>query len=300
MENNNSKNNNNKIGLIILLLLLLGSIGINVFQYSQHSDAVVAHVSEMDSLNTVKLEVERELESTSLELDKYKGIASNLDSLLGNANDALKMQEQKIRDIISKEKNLGMLNSKLKIELEILKNLKDEYLEKIDSLMVENGALKAQNAQLANAVTGLNKDKQGLEKTVETASLLNVEYIKVTAYKKKNSGKLVESNMAKRTNKIDVCFTIMDNKVRPQGEVIAYLRILSPDGKPLPGMNKGVVKINGEELECTSNLKVNYKNEKQNVCLAYDGMERNLESGTYSIEVYIDNNEVHKSNFILK
>jgi uncharacterized beta-barrel protein YwiB (DUF1934 family) len=300
MESNHSKKNNSKVGVIALLLLLLVSIGFNVFQYTKHTDEIVAHGSEVDSLTNIKIEVEKELASTNMELEKYKGIASNLDSLLGNANDVLKMQEEKIRNIIGKEKNVSLLNTKLKLELEVLRNIREEYLEKIDSLMVENGTLKAQNAELANTVSGLNSAKQSLEKTVETASMLKVEYIKVTAYKKKGNGKLVESNLAKRTNKIDVCFTILDNKVRQKGEVIAYLRITAPDGKPLAGINKGLVKINNEEIECTSNLKVDYQNEKQNVCLAYDGMERNLESGTYTIDLYIDNNSVHSSSFILK
>jgi hypothetical protein len=300
MESNHSKKNNSKVGVIALLLLLLVSIGFNVFQYTKHTDEIVAHGSEVDSLTNIKIEVEKELASTNMELEKYKGIASNLDSLLGNANDVLKMQEEKIRNIIGKEKNVSLLNTKLKLELEVLRNIREQYLAKIDSLMVENGTLKAQNAELANTVSGLNSAKQSLEKTVETASMLKVEYIKVTAYKKKGNGKLVESNLAKRTNKIDVCFTILDNKVRQKGEVIAYLRITAPDGKPLAGINKGLVKINNEEIECTSNLKVDYQNEKQNVCLAYDGMERNLESGTYTIDLYIDNNSVHSSSFILK
>lgn len=300
MDKQQEEKSNNKNGLILLLLLLLGSLGFNVYQYKNHTTTIISHGNEVDSLNNVRIEVERELVSTTMELEKYRGIASNLDSLLTDANGKIYNQEQKIRNILRTEKDANKLNSKLKEELEKLKALRDEYLEKIDALMVENGTLKAQNKELTNTLTNLDNEKSKLEKTVETASVLKVEYVKVATFKKKSSGKLVESNLAKRTNKIETCLTVMDNKVANKGDRFIYLRIVSPNGKPLAGINKGTVNYNGETLECTSNIKIDYQNEKQNICLAYEGDERNLESGTYQIEVFIDNNLVHSSSYILK
>ena len=300
MDKQEEEKSNNRNGLILLLLLLLGSIGFNVYQYKNHTTTIINHGNEIDSLTNVRIEVERELVSTTMELDKYRGIAGNLDSLLTDANGKIYNQEQRIRNLLKNEKDASKLSSKLKVELSKLKALRDEYLEKIDALMIENGTLKAQNQELTNAVTGLNEDKNNLQKTVDIASVLKAEYVKVASFKKKNSGKLVESTLAKRTNKIEACLTIMDNKVAPKGDKIVYLRIITPSGKPLAGINKGSVTVNGETLECTSNIKIDYQNDKQNICLAYEGEERNLESGTYTIELYIDNNLVHASNYVLK
>jgi uncharacterized protein YeeX (DUF496 family) len=284
MDMQQKEKSNNRNGLILLLLLLLGSIGFNVYQYKNHTTTIINHGNEIDSLTNVRIEVERELVSTTMELDKYRGIAGNLDSLLTDANGKIYSQEQRIRNLLKNEKDATKLSSKLKEELTKLKAFRDEYLEKIDALMIENGTLKAQNQELTNAVTGLNEDKNKLQKTVETASILKVEYVKVASFK----------------NKIEACLTVMDNKVAPNGDKIVYLRIITPSGKPLAGINKGSVSLNGETLECTSNIKIDYQNEKQNICLAYEGDERNLESGTYSIELYIDNNLVHASNYVLK
>jgi len=300
MDKQQEEKSNNRNGLILLLLLLLGSIGFNVYQYKNHTTTIISHGNEIDSLTNVRIEVERELVSTSMELDKYRGIAGNLDSLLTDANGKIYSQELKIRNLLKNEKDATKLSKKLKVELAELKALRDEYLEKIDALMIENGALKAKNNELTETVTGLSQEKNKLEKTVETASVLKVEYVKVSAFKKKSSGKLVETTLAKRTNKVEACLTVMDNKVAAKGDRFVYLRILSPSGKPLPGINKGNVTVNGETLECTSNIKIDYQNEKQNICLAYEGEERNLESGTYTIELYIDNNLVHASSYILK
>lgn len=300
MDKQQEEKSNNRNGLVLLLLLLLGSIGFNVYQYKNHTTTIISHGNEVDSLTNVRIEVERELVSTSMELDKYRGIAGNLDSLLTDANGKIYNQELKIRNLLKNEKDANKLSKKLKEELASLKELRDEYLEKIDALMIENGALKAKNTELTEAVSGLSQEKSKLEKTVEAASVLKVEYVKVSVFKKKGNGKLVETTLAKRTNKIEACLTIMDNKVANKGDRFVYLRVISPSGKPLAGINKGNILVNGETLECTSNIKIDYQNEKQNICLAYEGEERNLESGTYTIELYIDNNLVHASNYILK
>jgi predicted nucleic acid-binding Zn-ribbon protein len=300
MDKQQEEKSNNRNGLVLLLLLLLGSIGFNVYQYKNHTTTIISHGNEVDSLTNVRIEVERELVSTSMELDKYRGIAGNLDSLLTDANGKIYNQELKIRNLLKNEKDANKLSKKLKEELASLKELRDEYLEKIDALMIENGALKAKNTELTEAVSGLSQEKSKLEKTVEAASVLKVEYVKVSVFKKKSNGKLVETTLAKRTNKIEACLTIMDNKVANKGDRFVYLRVISPSGKPLAGINKGNISVNGETLECTSNIKIDYQNEKQNICLAYEGEERNLESGTYTIELYIDNNLVHASNYILK
>lgn len=303
MNNLNGKENkNNRGATILLLLLLLGSVGFNVYQYRNHTTTVIQYTHEEDSLINMRIEVERELVAAEMELDKYKGIAGNLDSLVSDANEEIAQKEQRIRQLISSEKNLQTLNKKLKAELAELKTLRDEYLDRIDVLMTENKALTEQNAQLTNKVENLSSEKSNLEKKVATGSKLKAEYVKVTSFKKKSSGKLVESLIAKRVNKLDVCFTVMDNKIAQHGERIAYLRILSPNGKPLMGLSKGQFELeeSHETIEATSNLKLNYEGEKQNICLAYENDERILESGTYIIELYLDNTMVYSGSYVLR
>jgi len=144
--------------------------------------------------------------------------------------------------------------------------------------------------------------KNNLEQKVTTASQLKAEYVKVTSFKKKSSGKFVESVLAKRTNKIEACFTVMDNKVAPSGDRLVYLRITAPNGKILMGLSKGLF-VSGtakDTVYATSNIKINYTGEKQNVCLAYENDERILENGTYTIELYLDNNLIHSSTYVLR
>jgi predicted nucleic acid-binding Zn-ribbon protein len=291
----------NRSTLTLLLLLLITSLGANFYQWKNHSTTVVQHGSEVDSLMNARIEVERELTSVGMELEKYRGIAGNLDTLLNDANDKISVQEAKIRKLLAGEGNLKKLSKELKSELEELRKLRDEYLEKIDVLMAENQKLKEDNSNLNNQVTNLNEQKNLLEGKVATASQLKVEYVKVNSFKKRSGGKFVESVLAKRTNKIESCFTLMDNKVAGSGDKMIYLVITAPNGKVLMGFTKAQFKdADGNSIDATASQKVAYTGDKQDLCLSFENDERILEAGTYSINVYAENVLVHSSNYMLK
>jgi hypothetical protein len=293
--------NQNRGTLTLLLVLLIASLGANFYQWKNHSETVVMHGNEVDSLSTAKQNIQRELESVSMELENYRGIAENLDSLLNTEKDKVAMQEQKIKKLLASGKDYNKVKKELESELAVLRKLRDEALEKIDVLMAENERLKAENSDLNSQVTNLSEQKNLLEGKVATASQLKVEYVKVNSFKKRSGGKYAESVLAKRTNKIESCFTLMDNKVAGTGDKMIYMVITAPNGQTLMGYTKAEFKdANGNTVESTASQKVNYTGDKQDLCLSFENDERILEPGTYVINVYAENVLVHQSNYILK
>lgn len=298
MADSNKKSNGT---LTLLLLLLIASIGANFYQWKSHNTMVISHGNEVDSLSTMRLNVERELELTLVELEKYRGIAGNLDTLLNDAKSKLELQEQTIKSLMATEKEGKSLSSKLKAEIAKLHKMRDEYLEKIDELIAENDKLKADNSNLNSQVENLNQQKNLLADKVATASQLKVEYVKVNSFKKRMNGKYSESVIAKRTNKLEACFTLMDNKIAGAGDKMIYLVITAPDGKILMSYTKSSFQdSNGKSIDATASLKVAYAGAKQDLCLSYENDARILESGTYQIGVYVDAMLVHQSNYILR
>lgn len=298
MEN---QKQNKSTQYILLALLILSLIG-NVFQYKNNQQDVAVRDSKIDTLVTVQAELENELAATGKELESYRGIAANLDSLLDDANSKVAAQEAKIKQLIASEKNGKTLNNKLKKELAELRKLKDQYLEKIDQLITENEQLKKENEAKAAEITKLNEEKSGLQGKVATASQLQAEYIKVSSYKKKGSGKYVETSLAKRTNRIDVSLTVMDNKVAQPGDRMVYVVIKEPAGQTLAGAS--MAKFNtvpgNEEIAATSSYKVKYDGQRQEVKVSYESEERELKPGNYTIDVYIDGTLVNTSTYILR
>lgn len=300
MEQEEKKSN--KSAVLFIALLLLISAGFNVYQWRNQTSTVVTYDNRIDSLQTVRIEIERELASTSVELEKYRGMSDTLDGLLNEANAKIEAKERKIRQLIKEEKNSDKLNAELKKELEELRILKDDYLDQIDQLVAENKELKEQNTILQESVGGLKKEKEELVGKVNKASELKVEYVKVAAFKKKGNGKFVESAIAKRTNKLETCFTVMDNAIATPGERMVYVVIKEPTGKVLAGYSKATFNeaVSGEELIATSSQKMDFTGAKQNLCLSYENDERILTSGTYTFMVYIDGTLVGESAYMLK
>jgi hypothetical protein len=289
---------------LLLLFLLLGSIGLNFYFYKQNKATIETDTVKIDSLVEVRVEISSELAQTSLDLNKYKGLSEKMDSLLLAANGQIAERESRIRQLIATEKNLVALNKKLKVELEELKALKDSYLESIDQLLKENNQLKYENKALNNSLNEVITENLDLFKKVKTAENLKAEYLKVGIFKRKNNGKYIETVMAKRTNKLEVCFSILENKVAQVGKKNVYLRIITPDGLPLGSRSggSGSFKLAGsnEEVLFTAMQEVDYANDKVDICLPYEEQDRLFASGTYIVEVYVEGVPAAASSFTLK
>ena len=294
----------NRVLPLLLLFLLLGSIGLNFYFFKQNKATIETDTVKMDSLVEVRVEISSELAQTSLDLNKYKGLSEKMDSLLLAANGQIAERESRIRKLIATEKDLVALNKKLKVELEELKSLKDSYLESIDQLLKENSQLKYENKALNNSLNEVITENLDLFKKVKTAENLKAEYLKVGIFKRKNNGKYIETVMAKRTNKLEVCFSILENKVAQVGGKNVYLRIITPDGLPLGSRSggSGSFKLAGsnEEVLFTAMQEVDYANDKVDICLPFEEQDRVFASGTYIVEVYVEGVPAAASSFTLK
>jgi hypothetical protein len=288
--------NKSKIWIVLFAISAL----FNIYQWRNHTTVTEVFEVTKDSLITARVDVEKELGATIEELNKYKGINENLDSLLAEANNKIEEQKDRINRLIKSEGNSAALNKKLMAELESLKKLRDEYLDKIDALMVENQKLKDDNAQLTGTVKNLSKN---LEATVNTASVLKSEYFKINTFKKKGNGKYTSTALSKRTNKIDICFTVLENKIAKAGEKNVYLRIVEPGGKVMGNRSSGSVTFKsagGEEIMCTAVSSLRYENNNIENCMSYEENDRIFTSGTYVIEVYIDGNLSGATSYVLR
>lgn len=289
MDQNQSSTSGNKTNRILIILLVLSLI-MNFYQWRNKVQEVEQINMVVDSISLSKDDVDRELAEALDELNSYKTKEiPRLDSLLDSANTTIELQRARIEKLMKSEKNSASLNKKLKAELEELKRLKEEYLEKIDALLVENNQLKQEKQQLTDQVTELNTN---LEKTISTASVLKTEYVKVNAFKKRSNGKLVPTAMAKRTNKLEVCFAVMDNKIAKAGDRDIYLRIVEPGGKTLGDRSAGSATFklagSGEDVQFTASKKISYDNQRQDLCLFWEEADRVFSAGTYVVEVYVD------------
>ncbi|MBK7430918.1 MAG: hypothetical protein IPI62_08280 [Bacteroidetes bacterium] len=102
MENKNQEQGKSKSTMWIVLLIL--SAVLNIYQWRNHTTAISNFESKVDTLVVEKVNVEQELSETKSELEKYRGISSNLDSLLNEAQAKIDEQAKKIRSLGASEK----------------------------------------------------------------------------------------------------------------------------------------------------------------------------------------------------
>src|SRR5437868_11843311 len=90
---------------ILIIILLALSVILNVYQWRNHSTTITSFEQKVDTLVVERVNVEKELSDTKTELEKYRGISSNLDSLLNEANAKIEVEEKKLKSLNAKEKN---------------------------------------------------------------------------------------------------------------------------------------------------------------------------------------------------
>lgn len=302
MENTQKSN---KTMMIVALLLLVVSAGLNIYQYS-HGESVRTELqSKIDTIYIEKNEIQKNLDITSADLTKYKGISDSLDKVVDQKQAELLADEQKIKELRIAAKSDKSKIKALETALQDYQNKMNDVMDQIDALVIENTKLKGENASLTTEVTNLNATKTNLEGKVNTASILKVEYVKVKAYKKKLIGDgFTETSMGRKATKLNVCFTVLDNKVAQAGEKTVYVRVISPDNKVIGDKARGSGTFNlvenAQETMYTLSVPMKYNNDKQNLCVDWTEDKKMFVEGTYTVEVYVDKILSSSSKFALK
>lgn len=292
----NVKNDNHKSGKSVLLLLLLsllgnGFLGYKYFTEKQDHETVLIEKektdAELSSLVDLRVNLETELSATKEDLEKFKGYSEELDSLLAHARNDLEKKEKRIASLSKDSKKLKELQK----ELEDLKAMRDNLLEQVDKLVMENNLLKKENQEYQATIGDLNMENSNLEKKVESGSALTSTQVLLVSYKEKSKGKRAVTAIAKKTDFMEVCFNIAQNRIASKGPKEVYARIISPEGSTLAVQSLGSgtfkSKENGEDNLYTTKKTIDYDGNEKNHCIAWKP-NMPFSSGKYKVEIFID------------
>src|SRR5947207_10317164 len=113
MENSTSAEEPKKSSNILIIILLALSVILNIYQWRTHSTTITNFEQKVDTLVVERVNVEKEMADTKSELEKYRGISSNLDSLLNEANRKIDEQEKKYNPSAPRKKMWLLLMANL-------------------------------------------------------------------------------------------------------------------------------------------------------------------------------------------
>lgn len=280
---------------ILLILLLLGMNGTFGWMWWNEKGKLQIITIEKETVAKDAEIVKQELIALQAQ---YQNLEVNNKSMQSEI-DSKKEEIAQLQKELEKNKDNAYIIAKLKRETQTLRDIMQHFVHEIDSLHTLNNTIIADREVVRGELkvekeknTILTKEKEGLQNTVNIASLLKAVGIKVTAIAEKRGGKKeVETKKAKRTDKIKITFTLAENTVAKQGERVIYARIVTPSGKEMTQSedDSHLFTFGSSKGYWATKQNVNYMNENTEVVLYAHAKEgESFVNGKYIIEVATD------------
>ncbi len=306
-ENSNleiqKKNKQIRLLSILIVFLSLG-LGLMTWQLFELRKTNAQKGTEVEYLEDERGELQSELEEMLNEFDS-----------LETDNDSMKVElanrRAEVEDLLDKVKDKDFAIYKLKKETTTLRTIMRGYVVTIDSINTLNVGLRKENKQVRRTLSQersktkeLEKSNENLSSKVAIASRLDVSEVRVFGVnvRKDMTGK--ETNRARKTDKIRVCFQLDENQIAKAGKKTLYLRVLAPDGKILAAGigDEYKFQFNGVQGHFSDKLVVDYANTNTEICLDYEHLdeEEMLLAGKYTLFLYAEDYEMASTTHNLK
>jgi len=291
MENQKS-NSSLKAIIIVLALLLLGSLG---YMYKMSTD----NQTSENKLMTDKEKLSEELQASIAKYDE--AIASNT-----TLSDELSAEREKLVQLKAElEKSQG--------DVAAMAKFKNDYLRlkrEMDNLMKENDVLKKQNVTLTtqrdSTQVVLNDTRKvndtliakndNLAKTVEKGSKLSVLNLQTMAVKQRSSGKQIDTDKASRADVLKISFMIAENQIAKSGDKTYHIQVIDSKNNVLG--DKKTESFGEKTLTYSFEKTVKYEN--KTVQVAQDLPVKDIEGGTYFVNIFDKGELVSKTSFTLR
>ncbi len=289
--------------VIVVIAILLGVNGLLLWQFfdkkthlEEVNQALQTTISEKESLSA-------ELEKVKTEYEKVNQENAALQAQLSSKDEEIKSKMAEIQKLINSGDAAQLRRAKT--EMENLRLLNRNYLAQLDSLKIVNTDLMEKNTVLSSTlqsergkIQNLTQENSMLANKVAIGSVLKTINTKATGVRYRSSGKEVETSKASSTDKIRICFTVLENLVSDRGTKYAYIRVLSPDGAVMSTSSETFI-YNNQATLYTTRETFEYDNKDTDICLYYTKGSTYIK-GKYTIEIYVDGSLIGSTSLVLK
>ena len=279
-----AKNNNSlKViaGLLGVVLLATVIYTVSLYQDKKKTTAQLTQEKDLvvEDLNSLKSEYDKailESNATNEELVAARDkIAKYIDSVRSMKADisSLSRYRRQVNVLKAEREELLRAVDSLTRSNTLIAMQRDSTYAELEAQTIFSDSLVVQNTQLADAV--------------ERGSALNLSQFTVDAVKERNTGKLVSTQRATRTDKLKVCFTVADNVIAEAGDREFLIEVLDPQGNLLGGAS---TKTNedGASVSYSKGTAFYYENQNLDVCDFINKPAGDFQKGNYMVNVYDD------------
>ncbi len=227
----------------------------------------------------------------------YDTLKTNNDTL----NAGLQKQKNKIVQLLSLNASNVQLIRKYKNEITTMRDIMKSYIVQIDSLNTRNKLLASENTEIKQQInqvrstnTELSKVKEELSSKVEVASINQAKDIVAVSLNKKRK----ETTRINLLDKLRICFTLRENPLAQAGQKDVYMRVIRPDSLVVTSSPDNLFEYKGNKIIYSATRQVDYMNQDIEVCIFLDN-NGDFIVGNYSVELYLDDNIIGRTNFML-
>ncbi|MDX9812674.1 MAG: hypothetical protein RBU28_09815 [Bacteroidales bacterium] len=282
---------NAPIAMIATTILLAAGLIFLVVMYFDQKNKMV----EMETVLT------QEKDSLANELrlmvHGYDTLKTDNDTLQAN----LEREKNRIVQLLSINASNVQLIKKYRAEISTMRDIMKSYIVQIDSLNTRNKELVAENLDIKQQITEvqtsnveLSKVREELNAKVEVASVIQAKDIVAVSLNRKSK----ETTRLNMLEKLRICFTLRENPIAKAGEKEVFMRVIRPDSLVITTSPDNLFDYNGNKLIYSASRLVDYMNQDIEMCIFVDNTGDFI-VGTYSVELYLENNLIGRTTFML-
>lgn len=262
---------------------------------------VVMYFDQKNKMVEIETVLTQEKDSLANELrlmvHGYDTLKTDNDTLMAN----LQRERDRIVQLLSINASNVQLLKKYRAEIGTMREIMKGYIVQIDSLntlnqqlMAENIGIKQQISEVQNTNVELTRAKEELTSKVSVASVIQAKDINAVTLNKKRK----ETTRIANIDKLRICFTLRENPIAAAGEKEVFMRIIRPDSLVITTSPDNLFDFNGDKLVYSASRLVDYMNQDIEMCIFLDNTGDFIE-GTYSVELYLENNIIGRTTFAM-
>jgi hypothetical protein len=262
---------------------------------------VVMYFDQKNKMVEIETVLTQEKDSLANELrlmvHGYDTLKTDNDTLMSN----LQREKKRIQQLLNLNASNVQLVKKYRAEIGTMREIMKGYIVQIDSLntlnqqlVAENTGIKQQISEVQNTNVELTKAKEELTSKVTVAAVIQAKDINAVTLNKKRK----ETNRLAVIDKLRICFTLRENPIAAPGEKEVFMRVIRPDSLVITTSPDNLFDFNGNKLVYSASRLVDYMNQDIEMCIFLDNTGDFI-VGTYSVELYLENNIIGRTTFAL-
>lgn len=241
--------------------------------------------------------------------EEKEEIQNNLDKMIAQYDEAIAENSSLSEELEDEREKIVMFRDSVSNLKKSNKSIIRRYRKKIADLEASNKDLFTQNEELKTQNAGLNSDLNDAKSTIGVknqkidsinkynselndkigaGAVLKINTVKVAPMRKRNNGQLRPTSRQRNTDALRVSFVIAENVLAKDGSKKVFLQIIDAKGNLI--IDKGVEKLNDDatEIHYSDIFDVDFVNDKLEVISVIDVHRKEMNEGTYTINVYLD------------